>query len=189
MIYYIEGCTCSGKSTLAKELVNYYKGFELAPEHTPNHAKMKNLSLPEKQKIIFFDFLNHFETLRQTGKDYICDFSPWGVIAFNWALCKFFNNSGHDADQIKEDNGFFLEICSNYFNLNKNIKCLAFLDQPSYIIQKRLETRAREGDNLWDSVFIDKLCDKYKKLFAVLYCKNMFYESKSFCCRRETKSC
>lgn len=87
MIYYIEGCTCSGKSTLAKELVNYYEGFELAPEHTPNHAKMQNLSLPEKQKIIFFDFLNHFETLRQTGKNYICDFSPWGVIPFSYALC------------------------------------------------------------------------------------------------------
>lgn len=171
MIYYIEGCTCSGKSTLAKELVNYYEGFELAPEHTPDHERMKDLSLPEKQKIIFFDFLNHFETLRQTGKNYICDFSPWGVIPFSYAICNSTAIMG--AENFVKDwsllNAQFTEICDNYFNMNReNIQCIAFLSLPKNAIKERLIARNRAGDDLWNDRFIKELILQYNWLFAEL---------------------
>lgn len=170
MIYYIEGCTCSGKSTLAKELVNYYEGFELAPEHTPNHEKMKNLSLPEKQKIIFFDFLNHFETLRQTGKNYICDFSPWGVIPFSSALRQLKTTiTDEEKDQLSELTLQFKNICLQYFSMNYHeIQCFAYLFLPPHAILTRLKNRKRQGDCLWNFMFIGFLVMEYNKLFKVL---------------------
>ena len=170
MIYYIEGCTCSGKSTLAKELVNYYEGFELAPEHTPEHEKMQNLSPLEKQKIIFFDFLHHFETLRQTGKNYICDFSPWGVIPFNYALCY---STGIPSEKNVEVwsllNAQFTQICESYFDMNRGkIQCIAFLSLPKEAIKERLIARSRAGDELWNDRFVNELARQYNWLFAEL---------------------
>lgn len=171
MIYFIEGCTCAGKSTLAKQIIEE-KQIPLAPEHTPAPLN-ETPSIVERQQLLFADFVSQFTSMIASKKDYVADFSPWGVIPFSMAYASFLKKNdpqNKEADLLQDmafqQHKFMLEFKATF---KEHLTCLKYLQGDSNVIWARLADRNRKGDNCWQREFIEILVIQYNKYFAAFF--------------------
>ena len=170
MIYYIEGCTCAGKSTFAKKIA-IEKGLPLAPEHTPAPLS-ETPSIVERQQILFADFVSQFTFMIASKKDYIADFSPWGVIPFSTAYASFLklkDSASKEAfmllDLAYRQHTFMKEFKNTF---KEHLTCINYLKADAEIIWTRLADRNRKGDDCWKKDFIEILVENYNQYFETL---------------------
>lgn len=160
MIYFIEGCTCAGKTTLCRETLAHNPDWIMAPEHTPQIVE--NESAWKRQNRIFDDYITYFEELLAIPeKTFLADFSPLGVIPFTLALadCNFFNAKWYELFGSAHA---FLTRWRDFYHEHKNeLVCLAFLTEEPGTIAARLKERHRPGDEVWEPAFIKVLCYHY----------------------------
>ena len=161
MIHFIEGCTCAGKSTLAQEL-SQKLGIFVAPEHTPAPLS-ETPSIVQRQQYVFADFMGQFCSMIASGKDYIADFSPWGVIPFSLAYADFLGGKDRALYDLANQQHQFLEKFKELHH--QHLQCIAYLKTDAETIKNRLQTRARVGDDCWDNKFIDLLVKRYNDYF------------------------
>lgn len=162
MIYFIEGCTCAGKSTLAREYWAKNPSAIIAPEHTP---KLVDNEEPDaRQARILTDYMQHFrELLEITEKTFIADFSPLGVIPFTYALADHYAYSQKGLALYKMARNMQYEWEHFYAEHKNELVCLDFLIVAPETIIARLKARRRNGDEVWKPAFIRFLCLHYFK--------------------------
>lgn len=161
MIYFIEGCTCAGKSTLAQK-ISKEMNIPIAPEHTPAPLS-ETPSVFQRQEYIFADFLGQFCSMISSGQDYVADFSPWGVIPFSLAYADFQGGQDRELyDLANKQHQFLLQFKKLQ---EKHLQCITYLKADSNTIKERLKLRARAGDECWDSKFIELLVKRYNDYF------------------------
>ena len=105
-----------------------------------------------------------------TKKDYIADFSPWGVIPFSRAYASFLKrccpNNCIDADSLIKlasvQNKFMTDFKEAF---KEHLSCVCYLEAQPNMIRERLIARGREGDNCWKEDFIDLLVKEYNEYF------------------------
>lgn len=169
MIYFIEGCTCAGKSTLATKLA-LERNIPVAPEHTPPPLNTTP-SIVERQQLLFADFVGQFTAMIASKKDYIADFSPWGVIPFSRAYSRFLGLFQNQDSEALKDLISLADTQHNFMNhfnsaFKNHIKCVKYLSADAELIKKRLQQRARAGDECWADDFINILVEEYNSYFA-----------------------
>lgn len=163
MIYVLEGCTCSGKSTMAKKLSEEMQ-IEIAPKHTPEPMKTGD-SILARQEMVFTSFVNQYLAMILSGKDYIADFSPWGVIPFSIAYAKYLNNDvTFELLSLAQSQHLFLNELKRYYEEQLNQKL--YLHADFQTITDRLKSRGRIGDDFWNENFIKRLVDEYNRYFC-----------------------
>ncbi|MCQ2209130.1 MAG: deoxynucleoside kinase [Paludibacteraceae bacterium] len=150
----IEGVTASGKTTLVNRLLEKHPEWKLAPEPTPPPVE-EGQDLLERQGKIFQSFMDHCLKLINADETYLLDYSPAGCVAFSLALAKYENN-----DDYLGQAAMFNDVCQKY-----DWHIIAFLDPTPEEVKTRLRRRARRGDDAWDPLFLEILCDEYKKYF------------------------
>lgn len=169
MIYFIEGPTCAGKSTLAAKLMAQTE-ISIAPEHTPPPLS-ETPSITQRQDRLFADFVSQFADMIASGRDYIADFSPLGVIPFCRAYADFLEEQGDSetpenlrklANKQHRFMMIFKETFGDYMHFHKYLS----IDEEG--IKARLKNRNRNGDDCWNPEFLNLLVKEYDKYFAEL---------------------
>lgn len=184
--YIIEGPTCAGKTTLAKECVK--TGRILVPsycfhvsnvgsntpavenlhyfgEHTPERidgesAMNRQKRILEEYSRLQIDALNRI----RHGESIVMDFSTLGVRAFTKALAK----SGRIAPVFP--NSLFQEPASEFYDFVKALKksgadvYVTVLCPPGSLIAERLAFRNRKGDDAWGRALTDKIAIEYQEV-------------------------
>lgn len=184
--YIIEGPTCAGKTTLAKECVK--QGRILVPsycfhvsnvgsntpavkdlhyfgEHTPE--RIDGESAMNRQKRIQEEYsrlqIDALDRIRH-GESIVMDFSTLGVRAFTKALAK----SGRIAPVFPT--GFLQEPASEFYDFVKALKksgadvYVTVLCPPAKLIAERLEYRNRKGDDAWGRALTNKIAIEYQEV-------------------------
>ena len=184
--YIIEGPTCAGKTTLAKECVK--TGRILVPsycfhvsnvgsntpsvenlhyfgEHTP--ARIDGEGALERQKRILYEYsrlqTKAFDLVR-SGESIVMDFSTLGVRAFTKALAK----CGRIAPVFPS--GFLQIPASNFYDFVKSLKksgadvYVTVLCPPGRLIAERLAYRNRKGDDAWGRDLTNKIAIEYQEV-------------------------
>ena len=184
--YIIEGPTCAGKTTLAKECVK--TGRILVPsycfhvsnvgsntpsvenlhyfgEHTP--ARIDGEGALERQKRILDEYSRHqMNALNRVlrGESIVMDFSTLGVRAFTKALAK----CGRIAPVFPS--GFLQKPASEFYDFVKSLKksgadvYVTVLCPPGRLIAERLSYRNRNGDNAWGRNLTNKIALEYQEV-------------------------
>ena len=184
--YIIEGPTCAGKTTLAKECVK--QGRILVPsycfhvsnvgshtpaaenlhyfgDHTP--ARIEGEEAVDRQKRILEEYSRlqrkAFNRVRN-GESIVMDFSTLGVRAFTKSLAK----CGRIAPIFPSD---FLqrperEFCDFVKSLKKSGAdvYVTVLCPPAGLIAERLAHRNRKGDNAWGWALTQKIAFEYQEV-------------------------
>jgi hypothetical protein len=113
---------------------------------------------------VFADFVGQFCSMIASGKDYVADFSPWGVIPFSLAYADFLGGKDRSLYELANQQHQFLE---QFKKLQvQQIQCIAYLHADAETIKQRLQVRARKGDECWDGKFIELLVKRYNDYFA-----------------------
>lgn len=184
--YIIEGPTCAGKTTLAKECVKTGRilvpsycfhvsnvGSQTPPvenlhyfgEHTP--ARIDGESAMTRQKRILEEYSRHqMNALNRVrnGESIVMDFSTIGVRAFTKALAK----SGRIAPVFPT--AFLQEPASEFYDFVKALKkfgadvYVTVLCPPARLIEERLAFRNRNGDDARGRDLTNKLAIEYKEV-------------------------
>lgn len=184
--YIIEGPTCAGKTTLAKECVK--QGRILVPsycfhvsnvgsntpavkdlhyfgEHTPE--RIDGESAMNRQKRILEEYsrlqIDALDRVRH-GESIVMDFSTLGIRAFTKALAK----CGRFAPVFPS--GFLQEPASEFYDFVKALKksgtdvYVTVLCPPAKLIADRLEYRNRKGDDAWGRALTNKIAIEYQEV-------------------------
>jgi hypothetical protein len=169
MLLFVEGCTCSGKSTFCQKFLNDTSNLcIMAPKHTPDIIANEN---PLARQIrVFKAYMENFQNLvnEEPDKFYLADYSPAGVIPFSLALAK----TTTDLD-LRKKIQLHAIMCTTQWNLfyTQNQQKIQFLQycqcEPEEII-KRLKQRNRLGDSAWKESFIYALVKEYDDFFNQL---------------------
>jgi len=172
MIYFIEGCTCAGKSTLVKQILSGEKklgdynvsDWIHAPKHTPEPMN-DNTSIVDRQFYVFTSFVSQFLAMIATGKNYLADFSPWGVIPFSLAYLKLVKGEERQRllEQTERQNDFLIDLTKMY---DEQLKCISYLKADAAVIKERLKNRRRAGDDFWTDEFIENVVKEYNNMFS-----------------------
>lgn len=184
--YIIEGPTCAGKTTLAKECVK--QGRILVPsycfhvsnvgsntpavkdlhyfgEHTPE--RIDGESAMNRQKRILYEYsclqIDALDRIRQ-GESIVMDFSTLGVRAFTKALAK--------CGKITPCFPLFLlqRPAIEFYDFVKALKksgadvYVTVLCPPGRLIAERLEYRNRNGDDAWGRALTNKIAIEYQEV-------------------------
>lgn len=184
--YIIEGPTCAGKTTLAKECVK--QGRILVPsycfhvsnvgsnvpavenlhyfgEHTPNRIDGESAMERQKRILLRYSRLQDYalDRVRQ-GESIVMDFSTLGIRAFTKALAK----SGRLAPVFPS--GLLQGPISEFSDFVKSLKksgadvYVTVLCPPARLIAKRLAYRNQKGDDAWGRALTDKIAIEYQEV-------------------------
>lgn len=184
--YIIEGPTCAGKTTLAKECVK--TGRILVPsycfhvsnvgsntpsvenlhyfgEHTP--ASIDGESSMDRQKRILYEYsrlqTKAFDRVLR-GESIVMDFSTLGVRAFTKAIAK----CGIIAPVFPTS--FLQKPASEFYDFVKSLKksgadvYVTVLCPPGRLIAERLAYRNRNGDDAWGRSLTNKIAIEYQEV-------------------------
>ena len=184
--YIIEGPTCAGKTTLAKECVKQgrilvpsycfhvsnvgsptpaVKNLHYFGEHTP--ARIDGESAMERQKRIMEEYSRlQMEALNRVrnGESIVMDFSTLGIRAFTKALAK----CGRIAPVFPS--AFLQRPASEFYDFVKALKksgadvYVTVLCPPGRLIADRLEYRNRKGDDAWGRALTNKISIEYQEV-------------------------
>lgn len=183
--YIIEGPTCAGKTTLAKECVR--RGLILVPsycfhvsnvgsatpaveklhyfgEHTP--ARVEGESVEERQMRILDEFKrlqdDALDRVRE-GESIVMDFSTFGVRPFTNALIKRGLVTGSFKIDVRiKAQEYFFGFVDGLKNSGADVY-ITMLCPPADLISQRLDFRNREGDYAWDLPLIAKIACEYQE--------------------------
>ena len=164
MIYYVEGCTCSGKTTFCKEFLEGKSNvLKMAKKHTP--PIIPNETPLERQERVFQCFMDNFKEMLQTDEHYLADYSPAGVIPFTFALASTTNDI-----ELKEKLQFKAISMLNDWRLfvmqyADKLFMLKYFTANATDIITRLQNRKRQGDTMWSEDFIVTLVEEYNHFF------------------------
>lgn len=184
--YIIEGPTCAGKTTLAKECVKQGRilvpsycfhvsnvGSQTPPvgnlqyfgDHTP--ARIDGESARTRQKRILEEYsclqMKALNWVRN-GESIVMDFSTLGVRAFTKALAK----CGRIAPVFPSS--FLQEPASEFYDFVKALKksgadvYVTVLCPPAELIAERLAYRNRNGDDAWGRALTNKIAIEYQEV-------------------------
>ena len=184
--YIIEGPTCAGKTTLAKECVK--TGQILVPsycfhvsnvgsnvpavenlnyfgEHTPE--RIDGEGALERQKRILEEYsrlqMDALDRVRN-GESIVMDFSTLGIRAFTRALAK----CGKIAPVFPTV--FFQRPAGEFYDFVRALKksgsdvYVTVLCPPARLIEERLANRNRNGDDAWGRALTNKLAIEYQEV-------------------------
>lgn len=184
--YIIEGPTCAGKTTLAKECVKQGRilvpsycfhvsnvGSNVPPvenlhyfgEHTPN--RIDGESAMTRQKRILDEYSRHqMNALNRVrdGESIVMDFSTIGIRAFTKALAK----SGRLAPVFPSS--FLQRPARELYDFVDALKksgadvYVTVLCPPAKLIAERLSYRNRKGDDAWGRDLTNKLAIEYQEV-------------------------
>ncbi len=184
--YIIEGPTCAGKTTLAKECVK--QGRILVPsycfhvsnvgsltppvenlqyfgEHTPERIDGESAMNRQKRILEEYSCLQMKALNRvRNGESIVMDFSTLGVRAFTKALAK----SGRIAPVFPSS--FLQEPASEFYDFVKALKksgadvYVTVLCPPAKLIAERLAYRNRKGDDAWGRALTNKIAIEYQEV-------------------------
>lgn len=166
MICFVEGCTCSGKTTFCKEFLEGKKDvFKMAKKHTP--PIIPNENPLDRQSRVFQSFMQNFEEMLNDNENYIADYSPAGVIPFTFALAD--TTKDLELQELLQIKSVLLinEWHSFYMDHFKQIIMLKYLKVEADTIIERLQNRQRAGDNMWPKDFIYSLVKEYDNFFSI----------------------
>lgn len=184
--YIIEGPTCAGKTTLAKECVK--QGRILVPsycfhvsnvgsntpavkdlhyfgEHTP--ARIDGESAMDRQKRILDEYSRHqMNALNRVrnGESIVMDFSTLGIRAFTKALAK----CGKIAPVFPTV--FLQRPAREFYDFVESLKkygadvYVTVLCPPGRLITERLAYRNRNGDDAWGRSLTNKIAIEYQEV-------------------------
>lgn len=187
--YIIEGPTCAGKTTLAKECVK--RGRILAPsycfhvsnvgsdvppvenlhyfgEHTP--ALVDGETTLDRQFRIFDEFKRlQGDTVERVrgGESIVMDFSTMGVHPFSGALMKL-GRMPMCWPETSEPHNLLWKAFHEFRVFVGALRkagaevFLTTLCPPAELIAERLAYRNRPGDDAWDPLFIEHLASEYQ---------------------------
>lgn len=184
--YIIEGPTCAGKTTLAKECVKTGRilvpsycfhvsnvGIQTPPvenlhyfgEHTP--ARIDGESAMDRQKRILDEYSRHqMNALNRVrnGESIVMDFSTLGIRAFTRALAK----CGKIAPIFP--NVLFQRPAREFYDFVDALKkygadvYVTVLCPPGRLIAERLAYRNRNGDDAWGRSLTNKMAIEYQEV-------------------------
>lgn len=184
--YIIEGPTCAGKTTLAKECVK--TGQILVPSYCFHVSNVSSLTPPVKNLHYFgehtpalvdgettldrqFRIFDEFKRLQidaldrvRHGESIVMDFSTLGIRAFTKALAK----SGKIAPVFPS--GFLQEPASEFYDFVKALKksgadvYVTVLCPSAKLIAERLAYRNRKGDDAWGRALTNKIAIEYQEV-------------------------
>lgn len=187
--YIIEGPTCAGKTTLAKDCVKQgrilvpsylfhvsnvgsnvpeVEGLHYFGEHTP--ARVDGESVEERQMRILDEFkrLQDEALVRvRDGESIVMDFSTMGVHPFSGALMKLGRMSSLRPGTLEPHNLLwktihaFLCFVGALRQAGADVY-ITMLCPPATLIAERLAYRNRPGDDAWDPLFIEHLAREYQ---------------------------
>lgn len=155
-IYMVEGITCSGKTTMIKDITSVMP-YSTMLEHPPRLDDTDNWE--EHQNRVFDAF---FRAYAESEKDVYTDFSPFAVIPFTVAC--------YDMGYINEETlrSMLMSFASQCDDLCK--RHLIYLHRYLHIgldlCLLRLERRARLGDDTWDEELLSVLIPRYDEFFV-----------------------
>ena len=184
--YIIEGPTCAGKTTLAKECVKTGKILvpsycfhvsnvgSLTPpvenlhyfgEHTP--ARIDGESAMNRQKRILDEYSRHqMNALNRVrnGESIVMDFSTLGIRAFTRALAR----CGKIAPVFPTV--FFQRPAREFYDFVESLKksgadvYVTVICPPARLIEERLAYRNRNGDDAWGRGLTNKIAFEYQEV-------------------------
>lgn len=184
--YIIEGPTCAGKTTLAKECVKTgqilvpsfcfhvsnvgsntpaVKDLHYFGEHTPE--RIDGESAMNRQKRILDEYSRHqMNALNRVrdGESIVMDFSTLGVRAFTKALAK----CGKIAPVFP--NVFLQRPAREFYDFVKALKksgadvYVTVLCPSAKLIAERLAYRNRKGDDAWGRALTNKIAIEYQEV-------------------------
>ena len=196
--YIIEGPTCAGKTTLAKECVKQgrilvpsycfhvsnvgsntpaVKNLHYFGEHTP--ARIDGEDALERQKRILEEYSRlQKEAISRVfkGESIVMDFSTLGIRAFTKALLK----QGRIASSF--NTGLLTRSASEFYDFVKVLKnagsCVyvTMLCPPDFLIAQRLEYRNREGDDAWGWGLTRKIAIEYQEVAREIMLNKEIYK-------------
>ena len=154
----IEGVTCSGKTTVSKQIQSVY-GTQCLMEHPPldkGQAPLTEMDYYAHQERVFNAFLAEYRNAPD-GVWYV-DYSPFGCLPFTKALVDVGLTGCADLIPMmaKELNA----LC-------KYAHCYLHRYLPIDIHEclHRLENRARRGDDTWNQELLGRLIVRYDEFF------------------------
>lgn len=187
--YIIEGPTCAGKTTLAKECVKHgrilvpsycfhvsnvgsntpeVEGLHYFGKHTP--ALVDGETTLDRQFRIFDEFKrlqgDAVERVRG-GESIVMDFSTMGVHPFSGALMKLgrmpmiWPETSEPHNLLWKSFNEFLVFVGALRKAGAEV-FLTMLCPPATLIAERLAYRNRPGDDAWDPLFIEHLASEYQ---------------------------
>lgn len=184
--YIIEGPTCAGKTTLAKECVKqgrilvppycfhvsnvgtripFVENLHYFGEHTP--ARIDGESAMNRQKRILDEYSRHqMNALNRVrnGESIVMDFSTLGIRAFTKALVK----CGKIAPVFP--NVFLQRPAREFYDFVESLKksradvYVTVLCPPARLIEERLAYRNRYGDDAWGRDLTNKIAIEYQEV-------------------------
>ena len=186
--YIIEGPTCAGKTTLAKECVKHgrilvpsycfhvsnvgsnvpeFEGLHYFGENTP--ARVESETVLDRQLRIFDEFkLLQGEAVERVrgGESIVMDFSTMGVHPFSGALMKLGRMPPVCPETSEPHNLLWKTIHEFLCFVGALIQAgadvyITMLCPPATLIAERLAYRNRPGDDAWDPLFIEHLASEY----------------------------
>lgn len=187
--YIIEGPTCAGKTTLARECVKQgrilvpsycfhvsnvgsnepeVEGLHYFGAHTP--ARIEGETTLDRQFRIFDEFKRlQGEAVERVrgGESVVMDFSTMGVHPFSGALMKLgrmpmcWPETSEPHNLLWKAFHDFLDFVGALRKAGAEV-CLTMLCPPATLIAERLAYRNRPGDDAWDPLFIEHLALEYQ---------------------------
>ena len=187
--YIIEGPTCAGKTTLARECVKQgrilvpsycfhvsnagsnvpeVEGLHSFGEHTP--ARVEGEAVLDRQFRIFDEFKRlQRETVERVrgGESLVMDFSTMGVNPFSGALMKL-GRMPPVWPETSEPHNLLWKALNEFLCFVGALRqagaevYLTMLCPPATLIAERLAYRNRPGDDAWDPLFIEHLAREYQ---------------------------
>lgn len=160
-IHIVEGVTCSGKTTLVRDIL-FVVGqncglLERPPEHKVGDDWI------EHQKAVFDEYLTRFKL---ANGDLYADFSPFGCIPFTTAIMACYPPESEDkADRMNDLVRYMRESCDELCKQHM-IYLHRYLTLDVESCWRRLSGRGRVGDNSWDYEFLEELIRHYDKFFS-----------------------
>lgn len=157
--YFIEGVTCSGKSTFVKSIMSVY-GNHVLLEHPPISKKGQCPTWDTyraHQETVFNDFLYQLHNCPD-GVWYV-DYSPFGCFPFTKALIDL--GCEECASLLPQMKSALDALCRRY-------DCVLHRYLPITLHEciHRLESRNRLGDDTWDKTFLSYLIKRYDEFFT-----------------------
>lgn len=184
--YIIEGPTCAGKTTLAKDCVKHgrilvpsfcfhvsnvgsntpaVKDLHYFGEHTP--ARIDGESAMDRQKRILDEYSRHqMNALNRVrnGESIVMDFSTLGIRAFTKALAK----CGKIAPVFPT--AFLHRPAREFYDFVESLKkygadvYVTVLCPPGRLIAEQLAYRNRNGDDAWGRSLTSKIAIEYQEV-------------------------
>lgn len=154
-IYIVEGCTCSGKTSMVKSIASIIPVVTLL-EHPPRLDDTSDWVAHQRNV-----FKEYFEAFWNSDGDFYADFSPLACIPFEQALSDVDLITPEDAQREIET----MRTQCNRLCKRHSIYLHRFLWVDLETTLQRLEQRGRNGDDTWDVELLRALLIRYREFF------------------------